>query len=193
MLDLVFKQRDYSLKLQITIKMAIAVATVILATFLPQIVHVFAGSQGGIVFLPMYLPVLIGGCLLGYKYGIMVGLLSPIASFVMTSLVGNPMPLLQRLPFMVFELGIFGLVSGLFSNRISKNPFMAFPAILTSQLIGRLAFVASVGLFQEVSGLNPSAVWSQVLTGVNGLYLQAIIVPIIIIALSKLMKKDTAE
>ena len=61
-----------------------------------------------------------------------MGMLSPIISFIITSAMGDPMPAAQRLPFMVAELAVFAVVSGLFTKKISDNGLWAFPAVMGS-------------------------------------------------------------
>ena len=61
MLENVLKTRNLSLKAKITLKFIVAVSVVAMAVVLPQIVHAAAGSEGGAAWLPMYLPVLLGG------------------------------------------------------------------------------------------------------------------------------------
>lgn len=77
MLENVLKTRNLSLKAKITLKFIVAVSVVAMAVVLPQIVHAAAGSEGGAAWLPMYLPVLLGGCILGVRWGIGVGVASP--------------------------------------------------------------------------------------------------------------------
>ncbi len=190
MIDTVLTLKNVKTKTKITIKSLISVSLIALAVILPQLVHLVAGSAGGITWLPMYLPVLIGGCLLGSGWGVMVGALSPIASFLITSAFNNPMPALARLPFMVAELVVFALVSGMFSKMIAKNKWVAFPAVLIAAVVGRASFVGLVAIFSSVSSLSVSMVWAQIQAGFIGLILQAIVAPIIIIALHKLLIKE---
>ena len=65
MLESVLARRGASLKVKITVKSLVALGVVALAVLLPQLVHLAAGASGGVRLLPMYLPVLLGGCLLG--------------------------------------------------------------------------------------------------------------------------------
>ena len=92
MIDAVLDRKKVDLKVKITVKTAVSVAVVALAVILPQIVHMTLGANGGAQWLPMYLPILLGGCLLGWKWGLGVGILSPTASFLITLAFGNPMP-----------------------------------------------------------------------------------------------------
>ena len=189
MLENILTQRNVKTKTKITIKSIISIGLVALSVALPQLVHLVAGAQGGMTWLPMYLPMLIGGCLLGVRWGLAIGICSPIISFLLTSISGNAMPTLERLPFMIFELAVFALISGAFSKKIAENKWMAFPAILFAQIGGRFAFFTSVAIFQNLVSFNLATIWSQIQTGFIGIILQAIIVPLIIIALSKLNRK----
>lgn len=193
MLDAILVQRNVKESIRISIKSIVSVLLVICSIALPQIVHIWAGATGGVTWLPMYLPVLVAGCLLGTWWGLGVGIMAPIMSYLMTLGFGNPMPALNRLPFMIVELGVFALISGLFSKHIVNNKWLAFPAVLLAQVAGRLVFLTVIAMFQSVSGLSVSLIWTQIQTGLIGLVLQAVLVPFIIIGLSTLIKKDTNE
>ena len=187
MLENILVQRNVTTKTKVTLKTLVSVGIIALATVLPQIFHLALGARAGMEWLPMYLPVLLGGCLLGTWWGLGVGILSPIVSFLFTSLLGNPMPALSRLPFMIVELGIFALVSGFFSKKIAKNSLMAIPAVIIAALVGRTAFIGLVAIFQSVISLSVSMVWSQILSGWKGLVLLVVAVPVITIILNKFL------
>lgn len=90
MIDNVLSGKKTSVKL--TVKSVISLGVVALAVLLPQLVHLAAGPAGGMTWLPMYLPVLLGGCLLGWRWGLGVGILSPLASFAVTSAMAARCP-----------------------------------------------------------------------------------------------------
>ena len=182
--------RNVSYGTKITYKTLVSAGLVALAVILPQLVHLALGQPGGVKWLPMYLPVLIGGCMLGAKWGLAVGVLSPLVSFMITSAMGNPMPMAARLPFMMAELAVFALVSGLFTNKIAKNGLWAFPAVILAQVTGRAVFLGLIALTQSMTNFTVPMIWSQIQTGFIGLLAQALIVPVIIIGLRKLMVKD---
>ena len=190
MIESVLARHNVKPGVKIAVKTLISAGVVALAVILPQIVHLFAGAQGGVRWLPMYLPVLLGGCLLGWRWGLGVGLLSPLVSFAFTSLAGNAMPAAARLPYMMAELAAFAVVSGLFSEKIARNGWMAFPAVLLAQVSGRLFFLALAAAFQEVSSLSAAVVWSQIQAGLLGLVLQAVVVPFLVMGLRALMNRD---
>lgn len=193
MLDAVLVRKNVNLKTKITVKSLVSVGLIVCAVLLPQLVHLIAGAPGGVQWLPMYLPVLVAGCLLGTYWGLGVGILSPVVSFAITAIFGNPMPALARLPFMVAELAVFAAVSGLFGKHIAENKWLAFPAVLIAEVTGRAFFIALVAIFQNVSSLSVALVWEQIQTGFIGLILQALIVPLIIIGLNYLMNKGAEK
>lgn len=190
MIENALRSRQVSFKLGITVKALISAGIVALAVLLPQLAHLALGEQAGMRFLPMYLPVLLGGCLLGWQWGLGIGLLSPLVSYLITSAAGAPMPALARLPFMMAELAVFAVVCGVFSDKIARNGLMAFPAVLLAQLGGRSVFLLSVAVFSGVSPINAAMVWSQIQTGFAGLLIQAVLAPVIIIGLKALMDKS---
>lgn len=190
MIESVLTKHSAKVSTKITVKSLISVGVVALAVLLPQLVHLVAGASGGVQWLPMYLPVLLGGCLLGWKWGLGVGVLSPLVSFAITSLAGNAMPAAGRLPYMMAELAVFAAVSGLFSKRIAANGWMAFPAVLLAQVSGRAVFLALAAVFQGVSALSAVAVWSQIQAGLLGMVLQAVLVPVIVMGLRALLLRD---
>ncbi len=190
MIESVLVKHNAKIGTKITVKSLISVGVVALAVLLPQLVHLVAGASGGVQWLPMYLPVLLGGCLLGWKWGLGVGILSPLVSFAITSLTGNAMPAASRLPYMMAELAVFAAVSGLFSKKIAENGWMAFPAVLLAQVSGRAVFLALAAIFQGVSALSAAAVWSQIQAGLLGMVLQAVLVPFIAMGLRALLLRD---
>lgn len=183
-------RKNYSFKIKIAIKSLVSAGIIAAAVILPQLVHLISGQPGGVKWLPMYLPVLLGGCVLGTAWGIGIGILSPLVSFLVTSLMGNAMPTLARLPFMVAELAVFAAISGLFSKKIAENGWFAFPAVILAQVSGRAAFMLLAVIFQSVTPFTPAIIWSQIETGLLGMVLQAVIVPFAVMGLRKLLNGD---
>ncbi|MBQ8965771.1 hypothetical protein [Ruminococcus sp.] len=182
--------KNLSYGTKITYKSLISAGLIALAVVLPQLVHLALGQPGGVMWLPMYLPVLIGGCILGEKWGFAVGALSPLVSFLVTSAMGAPMPMAARLPFMIAELAVFAVVSGLFTNKISANAIWALPAVILAQVCGRAAFLGLIAVTQSMTDFTVPMIWGQIKTGFVGLGLQAILVPAIVFGLRALMMKD---
>ena len=192
MLENYLVRKNVSIRLKITVKSLVSLGVVALAVLLPQLVHLIAGQAGGVQWLPMYLPVLLGGCLLGWAWGLGVGVLSPLVSFAVTSAWGDPMPALARLPFMMAELAVFALVSGLFSKKIAENGWMAFPAVLLAAVSGRAFFLLLAVIFQGVAPFTPALIFSQIQEGLLALVLQAVIVPFIVMGIRALMQRKSS-
>lgn len=193
MIENALTAKNASLKIKITVKAVISAVIIALSVGLPQIVHFIAGASGGVQWLPMYLPVLLGGCLLGVRWGLGTGILSPVISFGITSLAGDAMPAAARLPFMVAELAVFAAVSGLFSKKIVENKWLAFPAVLLASVSGRVVFIALVAIFQSITPFTVQTIWAQIQTGFTGLIAQAVIVPFIVMGLAALLKRDKSN
>ena len=190
MIENILARKGISLKIRLTVNSLVSAGVIILAVVLPQLVHLAAGPSGGMTWLPMYLPVLLGGCLLGTWWGLGVGILSPLVSFAVTSAMGSAMPAAARLPFMTAELAVFAAVSGLFSAKISENGWMAFPAVLLAAVSGRAVFLLLTAIFQSVAPFTVSVVWSQIQSGFIGLILQAVLVPLMVMGIRALMRRE---
>lgn len=190
MLENILSLKNVSIQKKITCKTLVSTGLIALAVLLPQIVHIALGQPGGVQLLPMYLPVLIGGCLLGTKWALAVGVLSPVISVAVTSLAGSPMPALPRLPFMMAELAVFALVSGLFSKKIVQNGLWAFPAVIAAQFCGRAVFLGLVAACQSFVPFTVEMILGQIVAGWIGLVVQAVLVPLLIIGLRAVLLKD---
>lgn len=185
MLDLILKNRSTAVR--VTVKSAISMIMVVIAVALPQIAHIVGGASAGAKWMPMYIPALLAGCLLGWQWGLAVGALSPIVSFGFTSVVlGAAMPAAARLPYMVLELAAYGVVTGLFAKKIQKNVCVAFPAVILAQVSGRVIYV----VYNLIAGRSFAELRISVQTGLVGLYLQAVLVPVIVIAFAKLLLRE---
>ena len=185
MLDLALTKKSLAVKL--SVKATVSVLLVVMAVGLPQIAHAIGGAQAGSVWMPMYMPALLAGILLGWQWGLGVGILSPVVSFGFTTLaLGSAMPAASRLPYMILEIGAYGLISGLFSTRVQKNPILSFPVVLLAQVSGRAIYL----IYNLIAGRSFASLWSGIQTGMVGLYLQAILVPAIAIVLCKVLKHE---
>ena len=176
-----------------TVKSAVALSVILAALILPQIVHAAAGASGGAEWLPMYIPVIIGGAVLGFKWGLAVGVLSPIVSYLITSAAGAPMPALLRLPYMIVELGIFAAVSGTFSEATLKRKSLALVAVVIAFVLGRGAFLLTAYLFENVSVLSFSMAFSQVKAGIPGVILQLFLAPAVIALIASALSSEKAR
>ena len=114
-------------------KMTIAAACIALCVVLPIAFHSI--PDGGSVFLPMHIPVLICGMLCGWPYGLICGLMGPLLSSLITS-----MPPAAYLPAMMVECGTYGAVSGLVLKfvRTGKTYLDLYAALVVAMIAGRV-------------------------------------------------------
>lgn len=190
MIESILVKREAKAKTKLTVKSLLSVGLVALATILPMLVHLAVGAQGGMVWLPMYLPVVIGGVLLGTLWGVGIAATSPLVSFIITSIVSSPMPALSRLPFMIVELVVFALVCGLFSKLIAKKVWVNPIAVVSSIVAGRLVFLALVAIFESVSSLSVSMVLSQIVAGWPGVIMLVALTTILTLILNKTLNRE---
>lgn len=164
-----------------TRKMVYAAVILALSIAIPAIFH-FTALPGNI-FLPMHLPVLVGGLLLGPVYGLIVGMLAPILNFFLTNM--PPVPMLY---IMIFELGAYGFFTGFLYKKSNR----LFISLLASLLIGRI--VAAIIVFilvQTMTGFDANPlVWftGSFVKSFPGIAIQLILVPLIVSRIELSMK-----
>lgn len=164
-----------------TRKMVYAAVILALSIAIPAIFH-FTALPGNI-FLPMHLPVLVGGLLLGPVYGLIVGMLAPILNFFLTNM--PPVPMLY---IMIFELGAYGFFTGFLYKKSNR----LFISLLASLVIGRI--VAAIIVFilvQTMTGFDANPlVWftGSFVKSFPGIAIQLILVPLIVSRIELSMK-----
>ena len=161
-------------KKQISLKMQTVYALIatVAAVLLPQLFHLF-GAVGGETFLPMHLPVFLVGFLAGPVAGGICGVLSPIVSFAISG-----MPAAALLPFMVIELAVYGIVSGLL--RDVKMPSIL--KVLSAQVGGRAvrAVFILLAFYLGNSTIAPAIIVNSIVSGVYGIVIQLVLIPVIL-------------
>lgn len=164
-----------------TRKMVYAAVILALSIAIPAIFH-FTALPGNI-FLPMHLPVLVGGLLLGPVYGLIIGMLAPILNFFLTNM--PPVPMLY---IMIFELGAYGFFTGFLYKKSNR----LFISLLASLVIGRI--VAAIIVFilvQTMTGFDANPlVWftGSFVKSFPGIAIQLILVPLIVSRIELSMK-----
>ena len=144
---------------------------------LPYLFHSI--PQSGAIFLPMHIPVLLCGLICGWKFGLPVGIITPILSFLLT---GKPSIFPIGLS-MMFELGAYGLVSGLLSKKV--NPILALiSAMFVGRIVMGIANVVILGYAGEAYAFS-GFISGAFITALPGIIIQLILIPAIIFALKK--------
>lgn len=141
---------------------------------MPMVVH-FTGPQGGKMFLPLFWGVAIAALLLPMRYAIMVGVLAPVLSHLISA-----MPPIPMLYFMLGELFVYACMIS-----VLKNKLPASVAILAGLLVSRISYIAIVSLSGIFLSLPPAfasltVILGGVLISLPGIIAQAIIIPTIL-------------
>ncbi len=173
---------------------------------LPMLFHAPGGQAAGKTFLPMHIPVLIGGLLLGPFYGAAIGAITPFINSVAT---GMPPPAVM--PFMVVELGVYGMVAGFFYHTLKLNRFRfplslkegkapgkevtnterffgLYTSLILAMIAGRAVYAMALLVANRLFGMekaDPASVPIAIATGIIGIIIQLVIIPPIIFALQK--------
>lgn len=155
-----------------------------LGILVPIIFHSF-GILGQ-VFLPMHVPVLIGGFFLSPYLALIVGIVTPLISSVLTGMPAiYPMAVI-----MMFELGTYGLVVSLAVRKIKLS---VIPSLILAMLAGRVSAGIAVFILANLFGLKMNSVIfikGAVLTGLPGIAIQLLFIPALMYSLNAYAKKN---
>ncbi|MBQ5319948.1 MAG: ECF transporter S component [Oscillospiraceae bacterium] len=153
------------------------IAAITASVILPQIFHAIGiisgtGNTIGTALLPMHIPVILAGFIGGPAVGLIAGILSPLASFAISS-----MPAITLLPFMIIELGVYGLTAGL----VSGVKFSSFTKLIAVQVAGRaaraLAVLAAIYILGNTS-FTIASIAEFITAGLFGIVLQWAFIPL---------------
>lgn len=138
----------------------------------------------GSMLLPMHIPVLLGGFICGWPYGLMIGLIVPV---LRSFLFGAPR-LFPSAVAMSFELAAYGFLTGLLYRILPKKITYVYVSLILSMIGGRIVWgIVSYFLY----GLSGSAFsWEMfaggaVINAIPGIIIQIVLIPAIIIALKR--------
>ena len=152
-----------------------------LGALLPQAFHAF-GNLSGTIFLPMHIPAMAAGFLLGPLAGLITGILSPLLSCLIT--VGT-MPIPIKMPFMMFEIGTYGVVCGVLYRLFAR---FRLPGLVN--LLCTLFAVKILGITAKPVSL--AAAIASIGTGVPGIVIQLVFLPMLMLTLTQIRKHKNA-
>ena len=178
-------------RLSIKMQTVSAVLAIISAVTFPQLLHAIGLSTGtgaslGETFLPMHLPILFTGLIAGPFAGAAAGLVSPLVSFALT---GMPSSLL--LPFMMLELFVYGLASGLVKDMKIPSIGKVFIAQFAGRAVRAIAILGAA-LIPGMSAPSASIIWTSIQSGIAGILIQLIVIPFAIYCIDKAGNNDRA-
>jgi len=128
---------------------------------LPQVFHLI--PQGGTIFSPLSLVILIGAYKFGWKTGLLAALASPMVNHLLTG-----MPVTEVLPVMTMKLGVLALVAGLTAQYFK---IVSLPLLIGVVLVSKA--VEALGEFILTGGI--AATMADFTIGWPGLLLQIVI------------------
>ena len=144
-----------------------------LCVVLPMAFH--AIPQGGVLFSPMHLPVLLCGIAASWPFGLICGIAGPLLSSLFTGMPGAPM-----LPQMMVELGSYG-----FAGRNGKLSGVVV-SLVAAMLFGRItAGLARAFIFARGSYSFPAWISSYFVSCLPAIIMQLVLIPLIYAALRK--------
>ena len=159
-----------------TKRVIIAGLLLALGVIIPMIFH--STGIAGTVFLPMHIPVLIGGFLLPPYLALFLGMITPLINSLITG-----MPIMFPIAIiMSFELGVYGLVASLLYRKL-KLPSLI--ALILSMIAGRImaglvVFILAT-FFTLPMPLEPiSFIIGSVTASIPGIIIQIILIPSLI-------------
>lgn len=132
----------------------------------------------GRAFLPMHIPVILAGMYLGWRWGIVVGAVTPVVSAALTGMPAMPVALT-----MVFELAIYAAIAGA-SYRRTRNGLLS---VVAAALAGRVAYGIGGYLLFPLLGLPRVApfypITAGLVAGLPGVTVQLVLIPLLLIKL----------
>lgn len=139
----------------------------------------------GDTLLPMHLPVMLSGMLLGPYYGLAVGVLTPLLRGLLFSMP----PLYPNALWMATELATYGLVLGsIYYRSRQKTIAKLYFSLAVSMLSGRIVWGITKAILLGVAGKG-FTILAFVMGGfadaLIGIILQFILIPIIVKTIEK--------
>ena len=161
-------------------RIVLAALCAALCVILPMAFH--AVPDGGSIFLPMHIPVLICGLVCGWPYGFLCGLMGPALSSLMTM-----MPPAAYLPAMMVECGVYGLVSGLMLKFVhTRNTRLdLYLALVTAMIAGRVVSGIAKALIFNPGITFVYWITASFVTALPGIVIQLVLIPLLVSLLMK--------
>lgn len=172
---------------------ALIAVFVLLDVLVPWVFHQF--HLAGATYLPMHIFILVAALAYGWQAGLIVGLLTPFASYAISGL-----PLLRILPQIAIELSVYGLLAGILHQKFNLRIIWS---LLGAMIGGRLALLLAILFIYFVSGEIYSplgseaspflAVWHTARQSWPGILLQLTLIPAIFWVAGSFTVKKRAE
>lgn len=149
------------------------------AIIVPSIFH--SSALPGNIFLPMHIPILIGGFILPPGLSMLLGGLTP----VLNSLITGMPKIFPNALIMLVELGAYGFFTSYFS-KIKKLPTLI--SLILAMLIGRIFAGLMVFILASLFGIDLDPILyviASVTKGFPGILIQIFLVPSLVYLVNK--------
>ncbi|MBE6895300.1 MAG: ECF transporter S component [Ruminococcaceae bacterium] len=138
----------------------------------------------GNMLLPMHLPVLLAGFMVGGPSAMMVGAVAPL----LRSVIWGMPPMFPKAIGMAFELAAYGLVCGTIYSKSKKDTKAIFVSLIIAMVAGRIVWgVVSLALYGIMGNVFTVAIFmtEAFINAVPGIALQLVVIPLLVTALKK--------
>jgi hypothetical protein len=166
---------------------------VVLSVLVPWVFHQF--HLAGATYLPMHFFIFMAALASGWQAGVIVGLLTPFASYVVSG-----MPVWNVLPQIAVEVTAYGLLAGILRQKFNLRVIWS---LLGAMLGGRLALLLAVIVIEFTTGAihsplgaeaGPSlSVWHTIKQAWPGMLSQIILIPVIFWTVGRFSLKKQPE
>lgn len=140
--------------------------------------------QIGNMLLPIHIPILLAGFICGPKYGFVIGFIAPLLKF---ALQGVP-PLYPIGISMCFELATYGVITGMLYRKFPKTVKYMYINLISAMILGRVVWGIFMLILLSVKGqvfTFAAFISGAVITAVPGIIIQLILIPVIMILITK--------
>jgi riboflavin transporter FmnP len=141
---------------------------------IPYVFHLT--SVAGSIFLPMHIPVLLCGFIMGARYGLIIGFITPLLNAVLT---GMP-PIYPTAIAMAFELANYGLIAGWLYKNKNMNVFIS---LIIAMLLGRVVSGVANYILLGFAGKKyvlQMFLMSAFVKSIWGIIIQLVLIPLVI-------------
>lgn len=154
---------------------------VAIGVILPVLLHPLGDVSK--LISPMHIPVFICGLACGWQYGLIAGVLTPLLSSLSTG-----MPAIVRLPSMMCELAVYGLVAGILIGIVKSKSKTAnvYISLIGAMLAGKIVYgILNALIFK--AGEYSLQIWitSAFVNSFLAIIINLVLVPIVVMILDK--------
>ncbi len=148
---------------------------------MPYVFH-FAGQQSGTMFLPLFWGVALAGLLLPTTNAIMVAILAPILSHILSGM--PPVPMLY---FMIIELCVYAFSLSKITTKLII-PIRVAASLALSRSVYIICLLIAAQFF-SIPFAAPTILVGNIAISVVGILIQIIILPILYNLYQKVVKQ----